>query len=815
MNYRVKILLSFVLCARLVLPVLGAEPPAAGVQTAGHAPVAETARATNSIPLAPGPNDWRIALMTAQMLEQFHYLHLPFDRELSGKFFDMYINTLDPQHIHFLQSDLAEFAPYRTNLNVLTKRKHDTSPAFVIFNRYLQRLEERTAYAMALLKNDPFDFTGNEKISSNRKLAPFPADMTAARQLWRERVHYEYLQEKLNKEGQREIVGLISTRHDPLSLALMPREFHDSIVKIIANRYTRTLKNFKEWDSDKVLEIYLSALAHVYDPHSDYEDREDLETFSIQMSLSLFGIGAVLTTTDDGMYCKIRDLNPSGPASKSKKLHAGDRIVAVAQGTNEPVDVVDMPLDKTVELIRGPKGTEVRLTLIPATAVDPSTRVTISLIRDEIKLEESQAKAKIIEIPGKNGEKRRLGVINLPSFYASFRLIGSERTTEKSATVDVARLLEKLNEEKVSGIILDLRHNGGGALEEAIDLTGLFIKDGPVVGVKSSDTNEPVRWHEDRDPSVQYDGPLIVLTDHFSASASEILAGALQDYGRALIVGDVSTHGKGTVQSMTQLAPYIFMQAGLDSRNFNPSAFGALRYTTNKFYRISGGSTQLKGVVPDIILPSTDDYLEGVGERSLDNPLAYDEIPPADYEKLNRVKPYLAELEKRSDSRVAASKDFDYVREDIEQVKKVMAEKNISLNEPQRLSEKAAQEARQRAREQELRSRKFPEEKIYDLTIKDEDVLMKQETNAQLAASSPALVKPEAAPGATNAIADKKAIALAPNNDTPAAADADEAAPEDKVPQVDVNLNEAESILSDYIRLLHTEPPLTAEQKNN
>jgi carboxyl-terminal processing protease len=257
------------------------------------------------------------------------------------------------------------------------------------------------------------------------------------------------------------------------------------------------------------------------------------------------------------------------------------------------------------------------------------------------------------------------------------------------------------------------------------------------------------------------------------------------------------------------------MQAGLDSRNFNPSAFGALRYTTNKFYRISGGSTQLKGVVPDIILPSTDDYLEGVGERSLDNPLAYDEIPPADYEKLNRVKPYLAELEKRSDSRVAASKDFDYVREDIEQVKKVMAEKNISLNEPQRLSEKAAQEARQRAREQELRSRKFPEEKIYDLTIKDEDVLMKQETNAQLAASSPALVKPEAAPGATNAIADKKAIALAPNNDTPAAADADEAAPEDKVPQVDVNLNEAESILSDYIRLLHTEPPLTAEQKNN
>jgi carboxyl-terminal processing protease len=820
MNYCFRILLSLAFCAQLFLPLRAAETSSQPVATGG------TSKATNTAPLAPGPNDWRIALTTAQMLEQFHYLHLTMDPtlaskftyepDLSAKFFDMYINTLDPQHIHFLQLDLDEFSQYRTNLNALTKKNHDTTPAFAVFNRFLQRLTERTTYAKELLKDDSFDFNGTEKVSSNRKQAPFPKDMAEARQLWRERVRYEYLQEKLNKESQREIVGLISTRHDPVSLSLMPQDFRADIVKIITLRYNRTLRMFKEWDSDKVLEVYLSSLAHVYDPHSDYEDREDLETFSINMSLSLFGIGAVLTTTDDGMYCKIKELNPSGPAAKSKKLHPGDRIVAVAQGTNEPVDVVDMPLDKTVELIRGTKGTEVRLTLIPAAAADSSTHVTISLIRDEIKLEEQQAKAKIIELPEKNGETRRIGVIDLPSFYASFRLIGSDHTSEKSATVDVARLLDKLNEEKVSGIILDLRRNGGGSLEEAIDLTGLFIKDGPIVQVRSSDTNEPPRVHEDRDPSIQYDGPLIVLTSHFSASASEILAGALQDYGRALIVGDASTHGKGTVQSMTQLAPIILYQGGFDLRKFDPSAFGALRYTTNKFYRVSGSSTQLKGVIPDIVLPSINDYLE-VGEKSLDNPLAWDEIAPADYEKVNRVKRYLPELEKRSDTRVAASKDFDYIRQDIEQVKKVMAEKSVSLNESQRLKEKEEQEARQHARDEELKARKFPAEKIYDLTIKDEDVQMKLETNSQFAASSPASApdkadnkeaQPKNGAGGSHPVGVSGSVPA-----SPAGGDSDEAAADDKVPQVDTDLNESESILSDYISLMHSELPLTAEQK--
>ena len=808
MNYCLRFLLLAAFCAQLLLPLRAANPPASPAQ-AGETPKI-------GVPLAPGPNDWRVALTTTLMLENYHYLHFKLDASLSTKFFDMYINTLDPQHIHFLQSDLAEFEQYRTNLHRLTKREHDTTPAFVIFNRFRQRLEERTVYSKELLKDEQFKFEGAEKVSLNRKTAAFPKDMNEARDLWRERLRYEYLLEKLNKESQHEIVSMVSSRHDPISLAMMPDDFRASIVKIISLRYTRILKNINEWDSDKVLEIYLSALAHCYDPHSDYEDREDLENFSIQMGLTLFGIGAVLTTTEDGMYCMIKELNPSGPAFKGKKLKAKDRIVAVAQGTNEPVDVVDMPLDKTVQLIRGPKGTEVRLTVIPAKAAD--TRVTISIIRDEIKLEEQQAKAKIIEIPAANGETRRIGVLDLPSFYAPFHLIGSERATEeKSATVDVARLLDKLNEEKVSGVILDLRHNGGGSLEEAINLTGLFIKEGPIVQVKSSDTNEPPRVDEDHDPSIQYDGPLIVLTSHGSASASEILAGALQDYGRALIVGDAATHGKGIVQSMTQLAPWIYAQAGLDVKNFKAEAFGALRYTTNKFYRISGGSTQLKGVVPDIALPSISDYLE-VGESSLENPMAYDEIQPADYDKLNRVKPYLTELTKRSNERVAASRDFAYVKEDIEVVKKAVAEKSVSLNEQQRLKEKNEQEDRQQVRDRELKARKFPEQKIYDLTIKGEEVQMKPETNSLFAANA----KPTDAAGpdkpsepdkttiTTNATGEV-AVTLPDEKD---GADADEVSTDDKVPQVDVDLNEAESILSDYISLMRSESPLTAEEKN-
>lgn len=783
----------FLLCWQLAIPFCRADqttPSSAAASVSTNAPHK----------LAPSPNDGRIASLTANLLQRFHYLSQkePFDAAVSSRFLDSYLNTLDPQHIHFLQSDVAEFEKYRTNLDRLTLRQADTTPAYVIFNRYFQRLEQRAAYARELLTSDPFDFTSQERVTLNRKNLPFPKDIEEARQLWRERVRFEFLQEKLNKETPEEIAKLIASRQTPVEFGLMWTDFRNDIAKVIDRRYSRILRTFREWDNDEVLQTYLTALAHVYDPHSDYMDRATLENFSIQMSLALFGVGATLTSEDG--YCKVSALQPSGPAAKSKKIKPGDRIVAVAQGTNEPVDVVDMPLTKVVEQIRGPKGTEVRLTVIPADAPD-STRAVVSLIRDEIKLEDQQAKAKIIEMPGGAGGNLRLGVIDLPSFYATFPMAGSTNQPEtKSTTVDVERLLKKLKEENVSGVILDLRRNGGGSLEEAINLTGLFIKEGPVVQVR--DSHNEVLVDSDQDPKIAYDGPLIVLTSRFSASASEIVAGALQDYGRALLVGDKSTHGKGTVQGMNQLAPILAQTAG-GTQFANETDLGALKLTIRKFYRASGSSTQLKGVTPDIALPSIDDYLE-IGEDSLENALPWDTIESAAYEKLNRVQPYLAELEKRSAGRVATAKDFDYVREDIEMVKKTLADKTASLNEEEQLKEREKAEVQKKARERELKARKALDEKIYEITLKHGTPFITDPRTNQTAVAAQA-----------NPPVDGQApvsVGLSPpgggTNVGPA-----EASDSEKAPVVDADLEEAEHILTDYITLLKKDATLTASDR--
>jgi carboxyl-terminal processing protease len=797
--------LLFLLCLDLILPLHAAETPF-NPAAEGRATLAlELSKSTHASPLAAGTNDGRIAVVTAWMLKEAHYLHYPFNAKLSSRFLDRYIDTLDPQHLHFLQSDLAEFETYRDKLGTLTQNL-DTSPAFVIFNRFMQRQDEQAAEVQAALDAGAPDFARDARILLNRKEEPFPKDLTEARQLWRDRLRYEYLQERLNKEGHEEMAKVLLSKHNAIEFSRTWEDIHDDIVNIIGRRYGRILRNWREWDSDKVLEIYLTSLAHVYDPHSDFFDKSDLENFSISMSLSLFGIGAVLGSEDG--YCKIQELNPSGPAAKGKKVKVNDRIVAVAQGGKEPVDVVDMPLNKVVELIRGPKGTEVRLTIIPADAVDPSTRTTVSLIRDQIKLEDQQAKAKIIDVPTRNGETCRLGVIDLPSFYASFPLLGADKTDSKSTTVDVAKLLGKLKAEKVRGVILDLRHNGGGSLEEAINLTGLFIKEGPVVQIKDS-ANE-VQVDKDRDPSVEYDGPLIVLTSRFSASASEILAGALQDYGRALLVGDARTHGKGTVQSLNELAMYIAHRFPNVNTNVPPETYGALKLTTRKFYRASGSSTQLKGVVPDIVLPSINDHFDSLGEDKLDNPLEWDTIPSAEYEKLNRVQPYLTELERRSSQRVATEKDFDYVREDIKQVEKAVADKSISLNEEQRLKEKEEADARQKAREAELKARKPSAEIVYPITLND--VYTPGLPQPLGKTNSPSLTGskgPGTAPARQEGKDDGGLAAAAGTKATSSSIiDPDEADPE-KPPAIDVELLEAERILQDYISVLPKESALT------
>lgn len=700
------------------------------------------------------PDHTNIARVVPLLLEQYHFLQHPLDDEMSSKFLDHYIELLDSVHLHFLASDIEEFNQYRTTLDDLLEKKGDVAPGHRIFSRFLQRLTQRVDYVGELLTSEKFEFKDNERYNLDRKKAPRPKDLDEAKQLWRQHLRYEILQEKLNKEKPEDIASKIT------------------------KRYSRLLRSLQDWDKDDVLELYLSALAQVFDPHTDYMGKSSLDTFNINMSLSLSGIGALLRSEDG--YCKIQSLVANGPAQKSKQLKENDRIIAVAQGPSEPVDVVEMKLNKVVEMIRGRKGTEVRLTVIPADASDPSMRKVVSLIRDEIKLEDHEAKAKIIDFPGSTGKQMRVGVIDLPSFYAEMELTGKKEDggPRKSTTRDVALLLRKLTSENVDGIILDLRRNGGGSLEEAINLTGLFIKEGPVVQVKDHDGQKHV--DEDKDETVLYDGPLIVLTSRFSASASEILAGALQDYGRALIVGDKATHGKGTVQQLIQLNRI----GPLRRSTTNP---GALKVTIRKFYRPSGSSTQLKGVVPDLVLPSPNNYTE-VGESSLENALPWDTITEAKYEKLNRIQPYLTELQKRSVARLESDADFHYLKEDIEQLRKALADRTVSLNEEQRLKEKAEAEAKTKARQAELKARPPVNETVYELTLALVD--------------KPGLPSPA---GKSKA-AEKTDAPSDPNK----AADDDDNAAETKAPVVDVALKEAKRILADYISLRSGDPAIAA-----
>jgi carboxyl-terminal processing protease len=725
-------------------------------------------------PLTPSPSDSNIARLVARILVQSHYLQHPLDNAMASKFLDRYIEVLDGLHLHFLQSDLNDFEQYRTTLDDLVYNKGDTKPAREIFAVFIKRLEQRVNYVAELMEKEKFDFTGDDRYNLNRKDAPRPKDLAEARQLWRQHLRYEVLQEKLNKEKP------------------------DEIAKKITRRYARVMRMYEDLDNADIFEIFLSALTHAYDPHSDYMGKSSLESFSINMSLSLYGIGALLQSEDG--YCKIKELVPGGPAAQSKKLKPNDRIINVAQGDAEPVDVLDTPLKKVVDLIRGPKGTVVNLTIIPADAADPSSRKVITLVRDEIKLEDQEAKAKIIDLPLEDSQKNvRLGLIDLPSFYADFDHKGDKEP--KSTTVDVTKLLRKLKREKVDGIILDLRRNGGGSLEEAINLTGLFIKEGPVVQVK--DHNGKIAVDADTDPSVIYDGPLIVLTSRFSASASEILAGALQDYGRALIVGDSSTHGKGTVQSLIKLDPFV--QRAFGKPVENP---GAVKLTIRKFYRASGVSTQLKGVVPDMVLPSANNYAE-VGESSLDNPLPCDTIASAAYDRLNLIQPLLAELQKRSTNRMAADKDFMYLQEDIDQYRKLLADKTVSLNEEQRLKEKQETEAKNKVRQAELKARPELKETVYDITLKlaEQPGLPAPTPKTNLVASikgdhpivpggpEPEAVKLEIKPKTNElAKADEAKPASAKDDDE------DDSA-EPKVPPVDTTLKEAKRILTDLITM--------------
>lgn len=677
-----------------------------------------------------------VTALTTNLLEKSQYAHHPLDQALVDRFLDRYLDALDGSRLIFFQSDVKEFmGKYRTTLAAAMRRQGDDSAAHAIFQRYLERLDQHSTYVNDTLAKEQFDFTGTDRYQADRKEAARPADAAAAQELWHQQLRADYLQEKLGGKKPEEIV------------------------QTLQHRAARTLQSMRKLSRDAVLEMYLEELAHAYDPHSDYMGHEELETFNMEMKLSLAGIGASLQSEDGN--CKIRELIPGGPAAKGGQLKVGDVIVGVAQGaSNDFTDLVDLPLPQAVELIRGPKGTSVKLSILPGGAASGAARKTVTIVRDEIKLEDQQAKAHVIDLPGPGGGTQRIGVLDLPGFYSSE---GTGKGPGASATADVSRLLKKLQQDKIKGLVLDLRRNGGGSLDEAIDIVGLFIPSGPAV--QTRDLGGRVEVSKVPRGGQLYDGPLVVLISRFSASASEIVAGALQDYGRAVIVGDSSTFGKGTVQTMVPL-DRLMQEDGMTPSE-DP---GALKVTISKFYRPSGKSTQLEGVKADVVLPSPSDIKE-VGESELLNPLPWDTIPAAKFAQENRVYPYLAALRARSAERIGRNPDFADLKAEIEHDAKMRADKTLSLNEEERRKEKAENDAREKAIKAREEAHSGNNPPSWDITLKNVD---------KPGVGEP--VKPTAKPVA----------AAEPSN-----AESDEPTFTDYL-----ILGEAEHLLGDYIELL-------------
>jgi carboxyl-terminal processing protease len=642
-------------------------------------PAAVLAVALTIAPVQAKSDAGNVTTSVGRLLEEGHYTHQSLNDEVSKKFLKTYLELLDFSHLFFTQQDVDMLtAKYGTSLDddVLLG---NLKPAYEIYDLYTKRVDDRIAKIKAQVEQPP-DYKNDATIELSRQKAPWPKDEAEADQVWRGRIASELLQEHLSEH--------------PIEPG----------PKLIARRYERLARNVHEQDKDEQVKLFLDALAQAYDPHSEYLSKADLN-FSINMGLSLVGIGAMLRTEDG--YAKIESLVPGGPAQTDGRLKVGDRITAVAQGNSDFNDVRDMRLDKVVEQIRGKKGTRVRLLVIPADSPDPSKRKTIELVRDEIKLKDQEARADIIIKKNENGDPVKLGWITLPSFYADMD------KHQKSTTKDVLALLKRLKKENISGLVVDLRRNGGGSLEEAIALTGLFLKSGPIVQTKGSNGNIVVS--SDPDPGIAYNGPMIVLTSRQSASASEIFAAALQDYGRALIVGDKNTFGKGTVQTILEIGRFTSL---LGSRSQED---GALKLTIQKFYRVAGGSTQLHGVASDIVLPTLSDLPE-FGEGALKNCLAYDEVPKAKFTKWSDGRGlFVDELKRRSDVRIQANPEFHYVMEDMDRLRKRLDENRISLNEDVRKVELNEDKLRKETRAKERLARHDEEMQMIRITLDNVD----------------------------------------------------------------------------------------------
>ncbi|CAM3110791.1 carboxy terminal-processing peptidase [Rariglobus hedericola] len=579
-----------------------------------------------------------------RLLEEVHYNRDAVSSSSYAEVIPDYMAALDGQHLFFLDSDKQSFIernkPDSLYWTITSMGKID--PAYSIFTVYQKRVTDRVAWIQEALKKD-FDFKTNDTYVIDRAKAVWPNTAADADTLWEQRLRFELIKELLNKK--------------PI----------DEAKKVVSKRYDRLLKNMSDIESSDVSEMFLGSITRLYDPHSTYFSADTYEDFGIQMRLQLVGIGALLGLEED--QCVIKDIIPGGPADLDKQLKANDKIVAVAQDGAEPVEIIGMKLRKIVDMIRGNKGTRVRLIIEPSEGGGSATRKEVVLIRNVVNLDSSRAHAAIFEVPDAEGNISPIGVISLPTFYGPD--ISSDGKAQNSATKDIEELIVRLNAAKIKGLVLDLRRNGGGLLSEAISLTGLFIKDGPVVQVRSY--SGEIKVDDDRDSAVTYDGPLSVLVDRFSASASEIVAGALQNYGRAVIVGDSSTHGKGTVQTVLELRNLVPQLArdGIKS--------GATKLTVQKFYLPNGASTQLKGVVPDIILPSIDDYLP-IGESDLPHALAWDSIPSSRFDGRPLTASMLSPLAAASAERQKKLPEFSYLRRNIDWFKTRQEQKAVSLN---------------------------------------------------------------------------------------------------------------------------------------
>ncbi len=623
--------------------------------------------------VAPRPNDRHVTNVVMSLIRHEHLSKHTLDDEISERGLESFLKTLDPMKMYFSQSDADDFMKRKHDLDDMLKKK-DISFGYTVFNRFLGRIDERVKMIDGLLKEE-FDFSIDEEMLTDRDLVQYAQNEEESLDRWRRRIKYDLLVLKGDKkEGD---------------------EARDKLRR----RYQSFAKRMHQTDGDELLEWYLTSITSSYDPHTTYMSKSTLENFRIQMRLNLEGIGAALQPIDG--YTTVSKIIPGGAADEHGKLKPEDRIVSVGQGEEgEMVDVVDMKLGDVVQLIRGDAGTVVRLGVIPAGSAE--TKI-YSITRAKIELKDSEARGEIIEEGKKpDGSPVRIGVIDLPSFYMDMEAAGKGIDNYKSTTVDVKRILGDFSEKEVDIVVLDLRRNGGGSLTEAIELTGLFIESGTVVQVKDSEGH--IQPYEDRDRGMSWDGPLVVVTSKFSASASEILAGAVQDYRRGLVVGDSATHGKGTVQSLLELGKQLF-------RIPNPPNLGALKITMQQFYRPNGDSTQQRGVLADVTLPSISDHMD-VSESDLDYAIEFEKIPAARYPRYNMVAPEIIQAAKnRSEARISESEDFAKLIRNIERYKAQKEKKKVSLNEEEFFAERAELDA-DKEEEKQLEEQVQPDDEV-------------------------------------------------------------------------------------------------------